>query len=174
MRRTVLFIVSCLSFIPISWGQNIYVHTTDAATHTYPLIDVGSITFDENVMNLNLITGDTIGWNISTVAYYEYDQWYVSVPEGLVLSETGLTVYPNPSTGRSSISFTMESAKDEVQLSIISLQGKLIDNLYVGGLSRGEHRFDWNADALDHSNGVYVCRLVCENSVFNKLIVLSR
>ena len=47
-------------------------------------------------MNLGLVTDDTLSWNFSQIDYYNYDQWYVSVPEGQTFSNDGVKVYPNP------------------------------------------------------------------------------
>ena len=172
MKRA-LFLLICVLMSCLVTGQNIYVHTTDGATHTYPLIDVTSITFDDNVMNLNLVTLDTVSWNISVITYYEYDKWYVSVPEGLVFDEDGVQVFPNPTQGELNLRYTLTSDTD-LRVAIYNLNGLLVQEVYSGRQFAGEQQLQWDSSDANLTSGVYVCSVESKNSRFNKLIVINR
>jgi hypothetical protein len=171
MKQLLLFLVLGLTSSAPTIGQNIYVHTSDGLTHTYPLIDVTSITFDGNVMNLNLITADTLSWNFSVIDYYNYDQWYVSVPEGLVLDRSGITVYPNPATEFVNVRYNM-LANETVNVAVFDIRGSLIDEILSESQTKGEHSTIWSP-APGLSRGTYILRIAIGNSMFNKLIILA-
>ncbi len=175
MRAAILSCVLCLLFGTTSVAQNIYIHTTDGLTHTYPLIDVKSITLPDNVMSVNLVTGDTVSWNFSTINFYEYDQWYVSVPEGLVLDELGVNAYPNPSSGNLTVAYNLLE-RAEVAVDVISLNGSLVGRIHQGLQSKGEQKLNWSFDEISANipNGTYIVQLSIGKTRFNKLIILSR
>ena len=152
-------------------GQNIYVHTTDGLINTYPLIDVTSITFTENVMNLNLITSDTVSWNLSVIDYYNYDQWYVSVPEGMILGESGVSIYPNPAKDQLTVTYTLiDDAK--VNLTVYDMQGRMVDQLRNEMEVKGEQKMNWTP-SLKLNRGTYILSLRVGVSAYNKLIILA-
>lgn len=173
MKRLLFFVLGIL-FFNLSFGQNIYVYTTDGATQTYPLIDVNSITFNENVMNLNLASLDTISWNLSVVDYYNYDQWYVSVEDGFILSEEGITLYPNPTASQFTIKFDLIDETEAV-LTLYNLQGSLVSQIFNGHLSSGTQQFDVGSSNLSSiANGTYLVSLQIGNSSFNKLVIVNK
>jgi len=172
MKPTFLLIALCFLAASQSTAQNVYIHTVDNQTHTYQLIDVTSITFDENVMNLNLITEDTVSWNFSQIAYYNYDQWYVSVPEGQVLGENGIKVYPNPTSDYFTVEYEL-AARADISLSIIDMQGRVLIELPAQESNAGLQQLRINVSDLGRVSGSYLVRLVSGKSVFNKLIIID-
>ena len=173
MKRAVLLLLSMLMLHGLVRAQNIYVHTIDGLTHTYGLIDVNSITFEDNVMELNLVSNDTIRWNISVVDYYEYDQWYVSVEEGLILDELGLTIYPNPTADRLNLTYNLTSSAD-VRVKVMDMNGKAVAQLFNGKQNSGPQSLGWNArTGSGLSDGIYIIQLEIGDARFNKLMVLN-
>lgn len=175
MRATILSCVFGFINVLTVTSQNIYIHTTDSSIHTYQLVDVNSITFDESVMKLNLVSLDTVSWNFSTIDYYNYDQWFVSVEEGLVLSSNGISIYPNPTSAEFYIKYELiETAK--VQLEILDLTGRLVETRQLGNQNAGPQQV---TVSLKHSSavlssGTYVCRIGIGNTVFNKLFIFKK
>lgn len=175
MKKLVCWVFSLFPVLS-SVGQNIYVHTTDGATHTYPLIDVNSITFSDNVMNLNLVTEDTVSWNISTVKFYEYDQWYLSVPDGLVVDDQGLNVFPNPASNEVNVRFNLLQ-DTPLQINIYSISGALVKTVFTGTRQAGIQNFNWSCNESDSgpiSNGTYLVRVAIGNAQFNKLLIINK
>lgn len=52
--------------------------------------------------------------------------------------ETGLTIYPNPSTGDSYITFTLEKP-ETVCITVFDINGRLVNTPFTGNMGRGEH-----------------------------------
>lgn len=156
-------------------SQNIYIHTTDGNTFVYPLIDISSVTLPDNLMSVNFIDGDTLSWNRSTIQRYEYDQWYVSVEEGVVLSEVGVNVYPNPASDGVWIKYGLLEGAN-VTISVNDLSGRLVDTVFSGAESNGVHAHYWSFDSVGSGvpSGVYVCTLTIGRMIFSKRIVISR
>jgi len=79
--------------------------------------------------------------------------------------------HPNPFNPSTTIEFTL--SKDEnITLKIYNLNGELVAVLLEKQLSAGMHRVDWNASGL--ASGVYLYRLVAENFVQSKKLILMR
>ena len=169
MRIRLAFVLAGLILGQASSAQSIHVHITDGSIVTHPLIDVRTITFSDNEMNLTLITGDTVSWNVSVVSYYEYEMDPTSITEHGPVIMNDLKVYPNPTNGPVTIEYDLvESA--EVVVQIFALNGGLVATLHDGYISKGTNRHIWNENC---SAGVYLCKLTSKNIAYNKLIILT-
>jgi len=71
-----------------------------------------------------------------------------------------LSVYPNPSEGKSKISFYLETEQD-VSAEIFDLAGNKIEAVFVGNLNKGMNNLEWNSNC---SAGFYFLVLKTENS----------
>lgn len=151
-------------------AQSIFVHLTDGSTHSYPLIDIKTVTLPDNVMSLNLITGDTISWNFSVIRYYEYYQPPMSVSELGPLVEQGIQLYPNPSTGAFSIAYELTS-NERVSIDLYDMKGSRVESIMDQVQQSGPHRVERNTSSLP--SGVYLCRLMAGKFVYNKLIIIT-
>ena len=80
--------------------------------------------------------------------------------------------YPNPFNPSTTISLQL-TVNSDVELSIYEVNGRLIETLFSGFKTAGEHTFEWNA--ADLPTGVYVCALRVDD-VFvesNKMILIK-
>lgn len=170
MRRSLYLLLLSLFFVFQTQAQSIFVHLSDGTTHSYPLIDVRTITLPDNVMNLNLITGDTLSWNFSVITYYEYYQPPMSVSEAGPLVDQGINVYPNPSRGPVTIAYELTS-NETVSIDLYDMKGSRMETILHQEQQNGPHRVEWNSQNL-HS-GVYLCRLMAGKFVYNKLIIIT-
>ncbi len=170
MKKRVQMLVLCLILAFSCQAQSIHVHLTDGSTQTYPLIDIRTITLPENVMSLNLITGDTVSWNFSVITYFEYFQPPMSISESGPLVDTDLKVYPNPSSGLINIEFELAS-EEAVSIGLYDMKGSLVGVIFQGVESAGVHRWQWNA--VSAGPGVYLCKLTAGKFVYNKLILIT-
>jgi hypothetical protein len=169
MRIRLAFVLAGLILNYVSSAQSIHVHITDGSVVTHPLVDVRTITFSDNVMNLTLVTGDTISWNVSVVSYYEYEQDPTSITEhGSVVSNM-INAYPTPSNGPVTIEYELKEPV-EVNLAIYSLNGAMVEQLQHGQQPGGLNRIVWNGNT---TAGVYLCKLSSVNVSYHKLIVLT-
>jgi D-alanyl-D-alanine carboxypeptidase len=83
-----------------------------------------------------------------------------------------LSVFPNPSTDKVSISFKMP-VSGSVTLQVYDMNGKMVATLFNGMAEKGMvKRINWNADKLP--DGIYISRLQTATGSIQRKIVLSR
>lgn len=143
----------------------------DGVTETFALVDVRSISFDENDMNLTLVTGDTIAWNISFVSYYHYEE---VVPSSVKETESVVTeflAYPNPFSESVNFSVSLSQITD-LELSVFNLTGQQMAVVASGSQSSGSHKYVWNPGAFGWlPNGTYLAKLSIGNQLYHKLLI---
>ncbi len=81
--------------------------------------------------------------------------------ENLPESISSLECYPNPFNDSVTVSFVLNRA-GSVSLSVYNLQGQLIETLWDGSISAGEHRITWDGSELP--SGVYFTKLDARSS----------
>ena len=80
--------------------------------------------------------------------------------------------YPNPFNPSTNISYKLNKAGQNVQISIYDINGKLVENLFNGVQSEGAHKISWNASG--YTSGTYYCKLAADGiSKWIKLIYLK-
>jgi hypothetical protein len=80
--------------------------------------------------------------------------------EKLVIAELGN--YPNPFNPTTTINFSLQSAQEDVQLSIFNTRGQKIKTLLDQPLQRGEHSYVWDgtdSQGQQAASGVYFYQL---------------
>lgn len=82
-----------------------------------------------------------------------------------------VTVYPNPFTDQSNITFNLES-QSKVKLTVNNSNGVEITKLFEGNLNAGEHTYTLKADNL--TPGVYIYHLSINGKLLNGKIVLNK
>jgi hypothetical protein len=83
-----------------------------------------------------------------------------------------LTVAPNPSNGRTTLSFT--AAEDgPATLEVYNGQGVLVARLYEGTLAKGK-AYRWAFDGTAQPAGLYMARLKAGHKVYTQRLVLSK
>jgi formylglycine-generating enzyme required for sulfatase activity len=79
--------------------------------------------------------------------------------------------YPNPFGTSTTIQFTLNQAK-RVTLSIFNPLGQLIITLVNETLNAGSHSYQWNSN--NFPNGIYTCKIQCENQLITKKMILIK
>lgn len=82
-----------------------------------------------------------------------------------------LSVYPTPAAGQTTISIFAPKA-GAASVSIVDATGKVISSAFVGSLSEGINKINWNASAL--ASGVYYLKLEQGPDSFVKQIVIKK
>jgi len=91
-----------------------------------------------------------------------------STPENFELYQN----YPNPFNPSTNISYKLNKAGQNVQISIYDINGKLVENLFNGFQSEGAHKISWNASV--YTSGTYYCKLTTDGiSKSIKLVYLK-
>lgn len=85
-------------------------------------------------------------------------------------SETQLNVYPNPFHQEASVEINIEESGQAV-VAVYDLQGRQVKELYTGGVKTGEVK-KASFIASDLPKGMYLIRLILNNKVFTKKVIL--
>ena len=92
------------------------------------------------------------------------------------LKISDLTVSPNPSQHKISISFYVPDAR-EVSINIYDIAGKLVCSLVDGMQETGNHKITWNGknnNGREVTSGIYFCRLTTGDSETTRKVLLVR
>ncbi|MCD6594633.1 T9SS type A sorting domain-containing protein [bacterium] len=92
------------------------------------------------------------------------------LPSGISISQP----YPNPFNSVTSFDLNIgyNIGKTDANISVYSLLGKKVSTIYSGELSAGKHKFD--IDARDFTSGIYFVKLVVNNRIYRKRILLIK
>ena len=74
------------------------------------------------------------------------------------------SVYPNPFNPSIKIEYMLNQIYF-IDISILDLKGRLVDNLFSGNKMKGEHSIVWEPHS-NLSSGVYLLRLKYDNQMF--------
>ena len=90
---------------------------------------------------------------------------------GKQLAAPGLSVYPNPTQGRTSLEIVTERDAD-YSLTVYDLKGALVKTIATGhALSRQSLSFEFNAE--EYAEGVYVIKLLTNKELSTKRLVIK-
>jgi hypothetical protein len=85
-------------------------------------------------------------------------------------NEAGMSIYPNPANGSTTVSFETTSAS-EVTLNVMDLSGKNVFNTVLGTVN-GTQQVNINTDAL--SNGVYMVNLNIDGKISTQKLIVRK
>lgn len=88
-----------------------------------------------------------------------------------VAGALGLTTFPNPSTGSTALTFSLDEPAD-VTLEVFDVLGRRVATLADGPFPVGDQSLTWDAEAL--SSGLYVVRLQAGPVAASQTITLTR
>lgn len=153
----------------MSYAQSINFNYTDGTNASYNLEDVRKITFNADVMNLQLWDGSVYGWNVSTIVYYDYDETSLNLQEWLNNANAWeVSVFPNPTSSNLHIRFNLPK-EDKISISLYDIQGQLILEKKIGNKVPGEHQETLDLKGL--TQGSYVCRITGEQNSITKQVI---
>jgi hypothetical protein len=99
----------------------------------------------------------------------EGDLKHAIIPESMI-AETSLMVYPNPSSGRAWINYTI-AEPGQSRISVINSSGQSVAILLDKNLETGEYSEVW--DGSGYPNGVYYFRLINNQKVVTRPLILK-
>ncbi len=94
-------------------------------------------------------------WSPITTANFNFDD-STPIAELTKIDNINSGNYPNPFTDYTKIFFSLPS-DGNIQLDVISIDGRLVKNLLKGMLSSGYHEIEWNSN--EAKTGVYLYRI---------------
>jgi hypothetical protein len=119
---------------------------------------IDSTTFANDYIEELHFTDARHGWvatwsNDSTFIWYYDADGVASVAKESQKTE-GLTIYPNPTTQSTTITFTPESP-GRAEIAVVNMLGVEVARVFSGAIDRGEHTFTW--DPPRRASGMYEC-----------------
>ncbi len=79
--------------------------------------------------------------------------------------------YPNPFTGETNLSFSLEEAGN-ISIDVYNMSGQKISSLVNSNFNAGSHTIKWNARADGVSEGIYYLRMRTENKVVTRKVIM--
>lgn len=98
---------------------------------------------------------------------YQQDGYSSLTPSSIMLN----AAYPNPFNSTTRITFQLP-VDMSVQITIVDLTGRIVENLLNGDYIAGTHNLTWNADHV--ASGNYYLKIKAGDQVATKLISLIR
>lgn len=171
-----LFIVSMLVTAGSLPAQSIRFSFNNGGNDAvFPLNTVRKITFSGTLLNLHLTSGTTESWEINTIRNYSFDEVTGLKPVSASSTLLDVQVFPNPSPGTITISYTLQKAGD-VSVEIYDLQGKLVRQMFHKRQAAGKQSHIWNASdekGRSVAPGNYICKIVAEGEAVTQRILLQ-
>jgi len=128
----------------------------------YTFNTVGNYTAAIIVSDGQLSAGDSLTVRVDTTT---------SAQDALLPTQFNLSAFPNPFNSRATIRLEIP-ANGAVKLDVFSLEGRLVETLYDGPITRGVHEIAWSPTSL--SSGVYFVRMTGLATATNlKLVYLK-
>ena len=134
-------------------AQSLFVRENSGSQLSFALNEIRSITFPQSKVEINKADGSTSTYSFAEVQYLSFSDFTTDVNFIADSKQTGLQLYPNPVSNRLHITFKSEKGEN-VQLSIINLQGKVLQQqnmacheganiaeMSVAGLKQGIYLF---------------------------------
>ena len=103
--------------------------------------------------------------------FFGIDAVWVGVGEIEQSSVSFGQAYPNPFTGETNIGFSLEEDMF-VRVEVCNMNGQKITSLANSSYPAGNHTLTWNASRDGVSEGIYFFRMVTENEVITRKVIL--
>jgi len=167
--KIIVFIVVILTSLAMK-AQNVYFSYTDSTNGTYSLNDVRRMTFNNNLMNLEMNDGTNYQWNINNVVSFRYNE--VTGIGEVIKGLNGLDVklFPNPNSGSFQLAYKLPK-ETHIEVSLYSTDGKLVKTLYTGQQNLGEQKI--NVILSEIPKGIYTCYIEAEGFSVNKKMIVN-
>jgi hypothetical protein len=138
----------------------IHINFTDNTTMSFLLDDVQKLDFTEDQMRLHQSDGMVLSWDFDFINYYTYIDEVVTENKNVLAKSLDMKVYPNPALNDVTVSFDILD-KQDARLSVLSLDGKIMESRMLQGASKGNVLIDISA----YPAGQYILGL--EGTTFN-------
>jgi len=112
---------------------------------------------------------EIIGIPIGDDVVFEYYGFMTGVNE-YSLNTLQFSLSENPVKNNAAVQFTLEETS-KVDVSLVTIQGKLIKNLYASGNAVGQVNID--VDVTGVSSGIYLIQLTINNQILTKKILVD-
>lgn len=128
-----------------------------------------------NASNVRIMIQYTSGGSYGN--HFYVDEFTISdanMPVGVeyLNEDAAVKLYPNPTSGNTTLAFETPNAVQSAQLSVLDLTGRLVMNMDLGALDAGNHETHISSAQLP-ATGVYIVRLYMDGQVINRKLVVE-
>jgi hypothetical protein len=124
-----------------------------------------------NLSILNYMANDSIGtlqtFNLNSDSIF-INHSTTFIPESS--AKTNLNIYPNPYSGNTQISYSINSSAD-VSLEVYDAYGQRVELIHNARQASGEYRYFFSAKEKGLGSGVYFVKLMIDNEIFIRKII---
>jgi hypothetical protein len=105
--------------------------------------------------------------------FFGIESIWVSVPETTAATVEFGQAYPNPFIGETNISFSL-SEEMNISIDVYNMSGQKVTTLGNSTYTAGTHILKWNAGADGVPEGIYFFRMLTENEVITRKVILMQ
>ena len=174
MQLRMFFVIGLLFYTATSFGQELFINLSNGSNYTIDLVELNSITFTQEEMNLNYNDGTVQSWDVGEISFMYYNEDVTSISETERSKGIDLSVYPNPARGRIGIRYETKFPGKNV-VSILDASGREVDRILSEEQPAGVYELSWKGGEAPHnpiSGSTYFCRIQTNQSVITKKLVL--
>ena len=127
---------------------------------------------DSIIVAFALIAGDNLA-QLQTSADAAQVKWdgLTGIYTSEVFNQFGMTNYPNPTAGTSTIEFYLEGSSN-VELKMFDVMGQEVITIAKGQLDAGKH--EYTNDLSKVSNGIYFYKLTVDGNTYTQKVVVNK
>lgn len=146
-------------------AQSMSINFTDGSTAVFPITEIQSINYDNNLMNLNFVQGNQLSYDLGSIDYFSYLDFSTALshkeePDGSV------KVYPNPSNDQVFVEF-VNAGTGIVTIDVHDLNGRRIGDRIRSSAKNGIVRIVLNDGSTPLQAGMYICSIRTGERVMN-------
>ncbi len=153
--------------VPIDFGEVSQPYNSDEAGHNYK----EAVVTIPNVGNTDIHVGFQCYSDVEQHSLLIDDiliEMLVSTDNTLP-DDTTFDIYPNPVTNRLMIDLDFDKNIELIQISLVDITGRTLDQKRFENYSTGKLQFDLN----DYANGVYFIHIKADERIANRKIIVS-
>lgn len=133
----------------------------------YPMFSTMNGTFNSRQYRVVVLRGG-VTTTANATAYYTCGKKLMS-QNAKISSDKNLKIFPNPSNGLFSVTFDIENDKEQADIKLIDVQGRVVKNLFSGAVLKGLNNLSFDQD---FTAGIYFIKIETKSKTFTgKLIV---
>jgi hypothetical protein len=169
MKKTLILFSISLVFCLFANAQSLNLELKSGTINKYPLSEIRKQTFSSTEMILTKTDGTVLTFNLIDIRKFTFglttEVVKVEKPQNEAL------VFPNPSTGLINIDFNL-AEKSMVDISIFSIDGKMIQTILSEEKTQGNHTINWQNNNLPE--GTYFVKIQTNNNIESKKIIILK
>jgi hypothetical protein len=166
--KNYLFIlaISLFSSITNAQQEQIIFQFTDNSQQIFALDEVRKMDFTASQLRMHQLDGTILSWDFDFIDHYRYDIPTSTNEISSKLSVPVMSVFPNPASDVLNIQYEFLN-KQDAELSIISLDGRVIEKRRLTSSQKGSLQVDLSY----HPAGQYIVLMSCRNFNISRTVL---